>query len=164
MQRVKCTWNVVILITAPWVQVKPLWKQNEENGNQRENNGENCRVKNIWTHSVLTRRLMEFMQGGKGNVERRFISFSLVSVWGWGGKHKDADLQNLIFIIFIISRALILTDSKRFSSEFEPESVNQQKNTVYFNLKHLWWNPPPTFLLCVNEKYKSKRIAQRNTR
>lgn len=35
------------------------------------------------------------------------------------------------FFIFIKSRALILTDSKRFSSEFEPESVNQQKNTPF---------------------------------
>lgn len=32
------------------------------------------------THSVLNRRLMEFIHGGNGNVESLFISFALSSV------------------------------------------------------------------------------------
>lgn len=37
------------------------------------------------THSAVNLRLMEFMQGGKGNVDRRLISFSLWSVCGREG-------------------------------------------------------------------------------
>lgn len=32
------------------------------------------------THSVLKRRLMEFIHGGNGNVDSLFISFALSSV------------------------------------------------------------------------------------
>lgn len=35
----------------------------------------------VFSHSVLKRRLMEFIHGGNGNVESLFISFALFSVW-----------------------------------------------------------------------------------
>lgn len=49
-------------------------------------------------HSVLNRRLMEFMHGGNGNVDSLFISFALSSAWSQKGKrtHTHGRRRTLI--------------------------------------------------------------------
>lgn len=97
--RIKYTCYVIIFITSPGVQVKPSWwikkgntlgwKQSTRHAIRWPVDIHSCnhgylRNHPIWgwyTHSVLNRRLMEFIQGGKGNMESRLISFSLSSVW-----------------------------------------------------------------------------------
>lgn len=44
----------------------------------------------LFSHSLLNRRLMEFIHGGNGNVDSLFISFALSSVWRRVQTHSDS--------------------------------------------------------------------------
>lgn len=61
-----------------------LFKKKADKVTINDCGGKPAAVVEIWlktTHSVLNLRLMEFIQGGNGNVERRLMSFSS-SAWG----------------------------------------------------------------------------------
>lgn len=73
------------------------------------------------THSVLNRLLMEFIQGGNGNVDSLLISFSLSSDCGKKKEKLTNEMLNVVNLaLFFLGGSLlpqILTDENRFSSE-----------------------------------------------